>query len=65
MQQSYLLRLWKDSADGYWRASLKDLMSLEVTHFPNLEGVYEYICNQTHEPVWNDYMPINKDYESE
>ncbi len=64
-QYSYLLRVWKDSASGCWRASLKNLMSLENTHFSTLGGMFNFICEQTEEKVWIEYLPVNQNYEQD
>jgi rubrerythrin len=51
-QYSYLLRIWKDSSDGEWRASLKDLITMENHHFANLEAVFAHLCQTARRPVW-------------
>ena len=37
---SYLLRVWKDSVDGEWHASLQDVISGECHHYPTLYELY-------------------------
>ena len=37
---SYLLRIWKDSVDGEWHASLQDVISGECHHYPTLYELY-------------------------
>jgi hypothetical protein len=37
---SYLLRVWKDSADGEWHATLQDVFSGDCYHFATLLELY-------------------------
>lgn len=37
--RSYLLRLWRPSAEAPWRASLEDIATGERTRFPDLESL--------------------------
>jgi hypothetical protein len=37
---SYLLRIWKDSADGEWHATLQDVFSGDCYHFATLFELY-------------------------
>ncbi|MAT44071.1 MAG: hypothetical protein CL609_17185 [Anaerolineaceae bacterium] len=37
---SYLLRIWKDSADGEWHATLQDVFSGDSYHFATLFELY-------------------------
>jgi hypothetical protein len=44
--QSYLLRLWRDKRDGEWRASLSDVGTGELRHFPSIISLFAYLCKQ-------------------
>jgi hypothetical protein len=44
---SYLLRIWKDSSDGEWRASLQEVTSGDYQTFANIASLYSFICSQT------------------
>ena len=37
---SYLLRIWNDSADGEWHATLQDVFSDDCYHFATLLELY-------------------------
>jgi hypothetical protein len=45
LYQSYILRMWRESAEGEWRASLQDIPSCEMHHFPSLKALLQYLCN--------------------
>jgi len=44
--QSYLLRMWKESEDGEWRAVLLSIPTQERRHFPNLQALFEFLTAQ-------------------
>ena len=48
---SYLLRVWKDSVDGEWHASLQDVISGECHHYPTLYELYVNLWELTSENV--------------
>jgi hypothetical protein len=48
--QSYILRLWRESADGEWRASLQNVTSGDVKNFPSLSDLFMFICTKTEQP---------------
>jgi hypothetical protein len=48
--QSYLLRLWRESARGAWRASLQSTMTEQVVHFADVETLVAFLIAQTGEP---------------
>jgi hypothetical protein len=48
--QSYLLRMWRESADGEWHASLQDVATSECKNFPNLASLFVYLCDQVDLP---------------
>jgi hypothetical protein len=50
---SYLLRVWKDSVDGEWHASLQDVVSGECHHYPTLYELYVNLWDLTNENVNN------------
>lgn len=45
--RSYLLRIWRDSAHGPWRASLETPDRSETLAFPDLETLFAYVRTQT------------------
>lgn len=45
--QAYLLRLWRDSAQGSWRASLEAPDRSETLAFPDLEALFAFVLTQT------------------
>ena len=40
---SYLLRIWQDSSDGEWHATLQDVFGDDCYHFANLNELYKNI----------------------
>jgi hypothetical protein len=54
-QYSFLLRIWKDSPEGNWRASLKDLITLENNHFSDIGVLCDYLCKKARQPVWSGW----------
>ena len=48
---SYLLRVWKDSTDGEWHATLQDVVSGECHHYPTLYELYVNLWDLTNENV--------------
>ncbi len=42
--KSYLLRMWRESLEGEWRASLQDVVTCENHNFPNLAALVEYLA---------------------
>ena len=40
---SYLLRLWRDGAQGVWRASLQSTAIGQVYHFANMEALVSFL----------------------
>jgi len=47
--QAYMLRLWRESADMPWRATLQDPHSQEKVGFASVEQLLAYIRTQTRE----------------
>lgn len=45
--QAYLLRLWRDHADGEWRASLQNTKSCQLYYFSDLEALFDFLCVKT------------------
>ncbi len=43
---SYLLRLWRDSETGPWRASLESTGHAEIKTFPSLEALFAFLKAQ-------------------
>ncbi|CAN5874699.1 hypothetical protein BH10CHL1_BH10CHL1_22280 [soil metagenome] len=44
--QSYLLRLWRSSGDGGWRASLQSVQTNERHMFADLESLLAFLVEQ-------------------
>jgi len=44
--QSYLLRMWRESEDGEWHASLQDVATSECRHFADLASLFTFLCEQ-------------------
>ena len=42
--KSYLLRMWRESLEGEWRASLQDVVTCESHHFPTVAALMEYLA---------------------
>jgi hypothetical protein len=47
LYQSYLLRMWRESLDGEWRASLQSVATSECRNFPDLEALFAYLRAET------------------
>jgi hypothetical protein len=47
--QAYLLRLWRESPQAPWRASLQSVNSGERCGFPDLQSMFAYLQTQTGE----------------
>jgi hypothetical protein len=48
--QSYLLRLWRESDRGTWRASLQSTATEQVAHFADVAALVAFLVAQTGEP---------------
>jgi len=44
--QSYLLRMWRESGDGEWHASLQEVATSECKNFPNLAALFTFLSGQ-------------------
>jgi hypothetical protein len=44
--QSYLLRMWRESKDGEWHASLQDVATSECRNFRDLASLFAFLCDQ-------------------
>ena len=44
--QSYLLRMWRESKDGEWHASLQDVATSECKNFSNLAALFAFLSGQ-------------------
>ncbi len=51
--QSYLLRIWKDSPEGDWHATLQDVFSSESRHYATLYELYVNLWEMTSEKIHN------------
>lgn len=55
--QSYLLRLWRETPPGEWRASLQDVSTGNCHYFATLELLFTYLQQRT---VENSIHPSAK-----
>lgn len=46
---SYLLRIWNDSSNGEWHATLQDVFNGDCYHFATLYELYVNLCECTSE----------------
>ena len=42
--KSYMLRMWRESLEGEWRASLQDVVTSESHNFPSVKAMMEYLA---------------------
>jgi hypothetical protein len=49
--QSYLLRVWRDSEDGEWRATLLTIPTQERHQFTSMEGLFNFLEYRVDHPV--------------
>jgi hypothetical protein len=57
MYQSYLLRIWRENTNGEWRASLSNVGTGELRHFPNITSLLAFICTQVEHPWPENVLP--------
>ena len=48
--QSYLLRMWRESAEGEWHASLQDVATSECRNFATLAALFEFLSGEGEQP---------------
>jgi hypothetical protein len=48
---SFLLRIWKDSMNGEWRATLQNVVTGECRHYATLPDLFSFLENQTIQPM--------------
>ena len=46
VSQSYLLRMWRESLTGEWRASVRNVVTCESHYFTNLSSLFEFLMSQ-------------------
>jgi hypothetical protein len=46
LYQSYMLRLWRESMDGDWRASLENITTGAKKNFSDLADMFVFLCGQ-------------------
>lgn len=46
LYQSYLLRLWRDTPQSTWRASLQSAATEELRHFATIEELWAFLIAQ-------------------
>jgi hypothetical protein len=51
MYLSFLLRLWRETEQGGWRASLENVMTGERHGFPDLPSLYAFLQAACQEPA--------------
>ena len=44
---SYLVRIWRDSREGGWRASATNIGDQEERQFPSLENLFKFLTRQS------------------
>lgn len=44
--QSYLLRLWRDTPQSVWRASVQSTATEELRHFATVEDLWAFLMAQ-------------------
>ncbi len=47
LHKSYLLRIWRDSLDGEWRASLQDVVTCENQNFSTVSSLLDFLSHET------------------
>ncbi|HBY09357.1 MAG TPA: hypothetical protein DEH22_16840 [Chloroflexi bacterium] len=52
--QSYIVRMWRENSMGEWRASISDIDTGELRHFPNITTLLAYICQKTNQPFFGE-----------
>ncbi|MEZ4664141.1 MAG: hypothetical protein R2911_41960 [Caldilineaceae bacterium] len=45
--RAYLVRLWRDGAQGAWRASAQSVDGQIIVRFASLEALYAFLHSQT------------------
>ena len=48
--QSFLLRMWRESPEGEWRATLQEVKTGNCHHFANLEDLMKFLTLRTGQP---------------
>ena len=56
LYQSYILRLWRESVNGEWRASLQSVTSGDVKNFGSLSDLFMFICQETDQPPYQSQI---------
>jgi len=51
LYQSYLLRMWRESVNGEWRASLQNVATSECQNFADLEALFAYLRDEAEQKV--------------
>ncbi len=56
LYQSYLLRLWRESINGEWRASLQNVSTGQCRYFASLSQLCNFLEETTRQPlrVWTE-----------
>jgi hypothetical protein len=56
LYQSYLLRLWRETIDGEWRASLQNISTGQCQYFSSLPQLCSFLEECSQEPLraWTD-----------
>lgn len=56
LYQSYLLRLWRESINGEWRASLQNVSTGQCRYFASLSQLCNFLEETTRSPrrVWTE-----------
>lgn len=60
MQMSYLLRVWRETEDGTWRASVENVTSGERHYFGDLDHLLTFIKNGGSLPPPSEAAPLGE-----
>ena len=57
LYRSYILRMWRDSTVGEWRASLQNIADCETHHFASINQLILFLCQEVDgEEILNDFI---------
>lgn len=61
LYQSYLLRLWRESIDGEWRASLQNIATGKCVNFSSMAQLCAYLedCAEQPQNLWEEISTSN------
>jgi len=57
LYRSYILRMWRDSTGGEWRASVQNIADCETHHFASIHQLILFLCQEVDgEEIINNFM---------